>query len=233
MKMKYRLFGLATLLVAASTLPSAWAFRAPDREPLPEIDRRAAGQPAGLVAVGKAPAVADLQARLPGVQVQWNVRYGSPEHVAARGSFLTGPNAEGLAVAPEIAQAVPAGDPHRAVKTFLTAHAPLFGYGPEILGTATLKRDYTLAHNGLRSIHWQQELQGVSVFEGIMVGHVTRQGELVSLSTRMVPNLAQANALGLNHFVGGAANPPLTGRHSHASRTIAVITTPTMKKPSP
>ena len=210
MKMKYRLFGLATLLVAASTLPSAWAFRAPDREPLPEIDRRAAGQPAGLVAVGKAPAVADLQARLPGVQVQWNVRYGSPEHVAARGSFLTGPNAEGLAVAPEIAQAVPAGDPHRAVKTFLTAHAPLFGYGPEILGTATLKRDYTLAHNGLRSIHWQQELQGVSVFEGIMVGHVTRQGELVSLSTRMVPNLAQANALGLNHFVGGAANPPLT-----------------------
>ena len=210
MNTKQRFLGVAALVVAASVAPTVWAFRAPEREPTPNMDRRLAGKAAGQVAAEKAPALAELQARLPGVRVLWNSRFSAPEHVAARDSFLTGPNAEGLGAAPEAAQAVPAGDPHRAVKVFLKTHAGLFGYGPEVLATAIVKHDYTLAHNGLRAIHWQQHLQGVPIFEGIMVGHVTRQGELVSLSTRLVPHLAQAKAAGLNHLGGGAAHPPIT-----------------------
>ena len=204
---------LAALVVAACALNSARAFRAPERPGAPDIDQRPRLAPkAGLVAVDKAPAVAGLQARVPGVQIQWNDRLGAPEHIASRDGFLTGPDAPAPGVLPGAAPAV-AGDSHRAIKAFLTEHSRVFGYGPEVLDTAVVKRDHTLEHNGLRSVHWEQQFQGVPVFESVLVEHITRQGELVSIATRLVPRLNQAVAVGARHLAVGAT-PPVSARQA-------------------
>ena len=39
---------------------------------------------------------------------------------------------------------------------------------------------------------WQQEVDGVPVFEAVLISHTSRRGELVNLSSRMLPGATTA-----------------------------------------
>src|SRR5262249_31893733 len=121
--------------------------------------------------------------------------------------FLTGPNGEGNAVTPTTARAFPATDPHRAIKAFLREHAGLFGHGDEALDVAPVLRDYTTAHNGLRTVVWEQRLDDIAVVDGLLTGHITRKGELVSLSSQFLPKLDQAANAGAARRAAQRATP--------------------------
>ena len=178
---------------------TGFALQKPVHAPLPNFDVRtdhAAAVP-GTVAPEHAAAVDGLKSRVPLLEVKRSKVLGAPVFFSSRESFLTGPDGQGLAVSEVSAGAFGKNDPHRAVKAFLQENASLFGYGAEVLGTATVSRDYVTAHNGVRTVIWQQELEGIPVYGAILMGHITSRGELVNLYNQLVADVGGAAARGL------------------------------------
>ncbi|MCG3150259.1 MAG: hypothetical protein PCFJNLEI_03740 [Verrucomicrobiae bacterium] len=91
---------------------------------------------------------------------------------------------------------------------------------PLALGDARLKCDYTSPHSQMRTKVWQQVVDGIPVFGGVLVMHTTKHGELVGQQSRFVPNpgnlqakpklpAAQAVVVATNN-VGAAISEPTT-----------------------
>jgi hypothetical protein len=142
--------------------------------------------------VRQAAAANSLGISVPDVKVDFEPLSGSPRSVASTSGFLTGPGGSGKAVRPETLVMFGPDDPYRIVKAFLFEERSLFGYGPEVLDSARLSRDYTTPHNGLRTIVWDQQVQQIRIYDAALVANVTKQGELVNLSSQFIPNPAQA-----------------------------------------
>ena len=221
-----------TVVVFSALLAvAAAAFQPPARAPLPNFDQRTdgAGAVPDTIAPEHAAAVQSLQSRVPQLQVKRSKVLNAPNFFSSGAGFLTGPDAQGLAVRPEIAQAIPAGDPHRAVKAFLNEHASLMGYGAEALNGARISREHTGAHNGLHTVVWQQELNGLAVFDGILMAHVTQRGELVNLFSEWVPD---ANAAAISGLKGGAPAAAVP-RLAAAEAIVSAAATSAKRSPPP
>src|SRR5215510_12050318 len=163
-------FALAT---ACCLILPLRAFVPPGHEKdLPDLDQRrtAQAQPKPLPAA-KAAAAQKLRGIVRGLRVEHDALRQSPKHISSTTGFLSGPNGEGLAIAAAAARAVPANDRHRAIKAFLNEHRPLFGHGAEALDRARLARDFVARNNGLRTVVWEQRLDDIAVYEGVLVGH--------------------------------------------------------------
>ena len=199
-------FAVATLATALGcALPAAFAQVAPTRGVLPNLDKRQQNRPA--LPDGKQQALAALRARVSGLQAEIDPVLNSPTFISSTKGFLTGPNGAGGGVSANAARAFPDNDPHRAVKAFLNEHAPIFGHGAEVLNDANITRDFVSAHNGLKTTVWQQQVDGIPVYGGLLIGHVTKKGELVSLSTHFLTAAAKAADAGTaNRFA--AQNGP-------------------------
>ena len=83
-------------------------------------------------------------------------------------------------------------DRYRLLKRFLNENSEMFGYNADILGTMRISRESITKHSGLRTVVWQQELEGVPIFEGILIGNFTSTDALVSYSSEVVPYLSRA-----------------------------------------
>jgi hypothetical protein len=160
----------AVVLIAQAAL----AFRPGEREPLPNFDKR----PAPAVQAPAAPAGV-FQA---GLKVEPGDN-GRQRLITARRGFLTGPGGSGAHVPAGAAAAIPATDPDRGLKAFLAAHRALAGHGPEALAGARKNRDATGPRTGMRSVVFQQEVDGVPVLDALLIAHTTRRGELLSVSS--------------------------------------------------
>lgn len=183
---------LRVLLLAAflcSALDSQ-AFQKAAVAPLPQIDLRE-NAAAGQQAPDRQAAVARLHQLQPTAKASFDPWLGSPRVVASTESFLTGKNGSGRAVSAGVAAGF-AGDRHAATKAFLEEHRDLFGHGAEALQTARIKREDVSAHNGLHSTVWEQQVDGIGVFEALLVSHTTRDGELVTLSSRLLAKPSDA-----------------------------------------
>ena len=161
MQIPYSLCFAMLLLGTIANLPAV-----PPREPLPDLDRRAAKAAAAAAAV---PGVEALRARLPHAAVDWAPVVGSPRWIASRHGFLTGPDGEGGAVTRAFRAKHRDDDPHRAVKAFLDEHPVLFGH--DSAGWANDKSGQTTigsapaAKNGGRSLrHWSLVIFPPSTF---------------------------------------------------------------------
>ena len=44
----------------------------------------------------------------------------------------------------------------------------------------------------MRTVVWEQRLDGTPVFEGLAKGHITRRGELVNIASRFLPDAEAA-----------------------------------------
>jgi Zn-dependent metalloprotease len=75
-------------------------------------------------------------------------------------------------------------------------HRDLFGHDGSALERAVVKRDYVTEHNGMRTTVWQQEHEGIEVFEAVFLAHTTKDGELVNVTSQFVPDEARAAANG-------------------------------------
>lgn len=191
---------------------AAWSFQKPQRQQLPNFDKRlqAAAVAPAVDPVRAAAAAADLRAKVPGVRIDMDPLLGTPKFVGATTGFLTGPSGSGNGVRPQTAAAFAGDDPHRPVKAFLSEHAALFGVGAEALAEARIAREYVTAHNGLRTVVWEQQLEGIGVFERVLIANITRKAELVNISSQFVPNLAQAADRGTPNRAAAVATPPIS-----------------------
>lgn len=134
-------------------------------------------------------AATHLAELLPGATIQFDPIVGSPKWISSRDGFLSGRNGVGKAITPQAHRGIHPADPHSAIKAFLNEHAKLFGHDSTALHRARVGRDFTSAHNGLRTAVWEQELDGIPVFQAALIGHITAAGELVNISSRFLPQL--------------------------------------------
>ena len=179
------------VVFAIGALSNALAILEPSRPALANFDVRQ--RQFGLrVPAEKVHAAAKLRERLPEAQIDFDEITSSPKRIATTRGFLTAPNGVGRAASEERVRAFRANDPHRATKAFLKEHQPLFGHGPEALEKAQVKREYVTAHNGLRTIVWEQEVDGIPVFQAVLISHTTRRGELVNISSQFVADAPSA-----------------------------------------
>jgi hypothetical protein len=161
--------------------------------PLPNFDRRLEQpKPAVPVADASMNAAKRLQSRAQQLRIDRDSLFGAPKFVASTAEFLTGPNGAGGTVSDATANLFPANEPHRGVKTFLTEHKALFGFGPEALAAATVKRDYVSASGGFSTTVWHQHVDDIAVFEAVFKAHLTKNGELINVSSQFVPDLPMA-----------------------------------------
>src|SRR6185503_11713250 len=195
--------------------PASPGFQASRRPPLPNLDKRSAGLPPNPdLPPERAGAAARLQERVPGVKIDVDHIIKSPKFIADPHGFLSGPNGQGNGISPQSAQAFAANDPHRAVKAFLNEHSQLFGHGAEVLNGARVKREFVTEHNGLKTTIWEQQLDGVKVFDSVLIGHVTSRGELINISSRFLPDVAKSAQAGVANRKVVQAAPPISARQA-------------------
>ena len=213
MKTPTRLFTatLAAGMIAAeflNLLPSVNAqVRPPDESVIANFDSRPAGAQKPVAAGLQVQAEQQLKSRLPAATVDYDGLLGTPKFIRAGVGFLTGPGGQGGAVSASTAQGFSAGDPYLPVKAFLAEHSALFGFGAEALEGAAVSRDSVAAHSGLRTVVWQQQLDGLPVFESVLIGNSTAAGELVTLSSAFLPEPAAKADAGTPNRSVLQANP--------------------------
>ena len=112
----------------------------PSQPRLPNLDKRQDGAAKEQRLSEAGAAAADrLRARVPHLRIDLDEVLGTPKLVGSPDGFLSGPNGEGRGISPDKARALPAHDPHRALKAFLNEHAAMFGHGSEVLASARIK----------------------------------------------------------------------------------------------
>ena len=202
-----RNLGRSVVLLLASSCLLAPAREAPDHSSLTNYDRRLA--PAKIAAQpGQRLAQAKLQERVPDAVIDFDPVLGTPRWVQARSGFLTGAGGEGRAVTAATAKRFER-DPNQALKSFLAEHEAVFRHGPEILDGAVPKRDHTNDF-GLRTAVWEQQVNGIPVFDSVLVAHTSAKGELVSLSSQFVPRPDRAADRGTPKRAAQVQAPPLS-----------------------
>jgi uncharacterized repeat protein (TIGR01451 family) len=217
MQKKFRLVSIGASRLTASLLAvtalacqlSAWAVLPPTRPHQPDFDKRT---PASLTTdelTQRQKGQAHLQAQAPFAACEFDSLLGSPRFIHDQHGFLTGPAGQGGAVSARTAQAIASNDPYRAVKAFLNEHSALFGHGAEALDSAKITRESVGAHNGLRTVVWHQHVDGIPVFESVLIGNISKQGELVTLASQFLPNASAKADAGLANRQSVQAAPPV------------------------
>lgn len=182
------------------------AVLTPTSQPLQNYDRRTAlPQPSSPQQIG----LQSLRARVPDAKVSFDPITASPRWVRSDLGFLN--RSQTLsAVLPGVANQT--NDPNRSVKAFLDSHTNLFGYSAAALNAARITREFVGPHNGLRTVIWQQELESIPVFEGVLIAHTTKNEELVSVCSGFVPDVIQAATSGTPNRASLQSGPTITAQ---------------------
>src|SRR6185369_11135107 len=152
------------------------ALGAEPPERLPNLDKRRDNTPAARpLPAEKSAALTEFKALLPDARVDWDPLLETPKFIRASHGFLVGAS-DRTARAVVGARA----DRHEPARRFLARHSTVFGHGPEALEAATIKREFVTPHNGLRTTVWEQQLEGIPVFQAVLVAHITGRGELAA-----------------------------------------------------
>jgi uncharacterized repeat protein (TIGR01451 family) len=185
-------------------------FRSSGPQELPDFDSRTPAAPKSQRLSERQSGQAKLASQLPSAEVAFDPLLDSPKFIRSRDGFLTGPDGQGRSVSTATLKALPLSDPYRPIKAFLNEHSAMFGHGAEVLDSARIKRDYVDAHNGLHTVVWEQELDSIPVFEAVLSGHITKRGELTSLASRFLPDLASAADAGTPGRSAVQSAPPVS-----------------------
>ncbi|HWN96061.1 MAG TPA: M36 family metallopeptidase [Methylomirabilota bacterium] len=153
-----------------------------------------------------------LKQLAPGVTADFEPLLGTPKWVHAGGGFLTGENGEGRTVSADTAKRFER-DSHKALKGFLHEQRALFRHGPEVLDNSIKRRDHRGEH-GLRTVVWEQQVDGIPVFDSVLVAHTTARGELISLSSQFLPEPERAADRGTPNRVAKAHAPTISAERA-------------------
>ncbi|HEV8113743.1 MAG TPA: M36 family metallopeptidase [Planctomycetota bacterium] len=116
-----------------------------------------------------------LRARIPQLRIDRESLFGTPRWIASTARFLTEP------VAGDLFDAV------AVTRAFVAAHGSLLEIAPEELDRSRRARDYRTQHNGIRHLTFQQQIGGIDLLGAELRANVTRHGELMNVSSTMLP----------------------------------------------
>lgn len=200
-------FTIASITTWAN-ITASYALMPPQNPLLENYDLRLQNKPAGQALAPEQTSV--LKARVEELNISFHNIFGTPDYISSRAGFLTGPQGKGVSVTAAFANAIPDDDKYKPLKAFLNEHSGLFGYDSSILNSAIVNRDYVTEHNGLRTVVYQQQLNGISIFESILKTHITKNGELVNVYTSFLPNPSDAAAAGAKNYKALLNNPGIS-----------------------
>ena len=202
--------GIVLVAVVLGLAGATAVSAAVDRSSLTNLDQRLA-RPRPGPRPEQSAAHEALKQRLPKAVTDFDPALGTPKWVHARDGFLTGANGAGGAVARETAQRFEkTSDP--ALKSFLQEHRALFRHGAEVLDGAKKTRDHTT--DGLRTTAWEQQVDGIPVFDSVLIAHTGARGELISVSSLFVPDPARAADLGTPNRAAKVRAPAISAERA-------------------
>ena len=154
-----------------SSTPPGAPLAALKRNSLKDTDARLESETPRQFPADREIAVTELRQKLPGVDIDFDPITGGPKHIMAVGKFLS----------PAVAD--PSGGRYTAVLKFIESARGLFGHDPTALtpGKSRVMREDTSAHNGMKTVVWQQELDGIPFFQTILRANLTKNGELITM----------------------------------------------------
>lgn len=82
------------------------------------------------------------------------------------------------------------------VETFLDRYPGLFGHTGAALRDARLTREDVTAHNGMSTLVWGQQLDGIPLFKTILKANVSKDGQIITLTDHFLTDPAQAAGQG-------------------------------------
>lgn len=191
------------------------AFAPTGKPPTVNLDKRTNASPSMQLTLERQQAATQLQSRLPSARIYYDRVTGAPSWISSTIGFLSGPPDLEMQRAGQLGLAT--NDQHRAIKALLVENSLLFGHGTEVLTNAAITREFGTAHNGMRTVVWQQQLDGIRVFEGLLIGHMTKRGELVNVSSHFLPDIV--NSSGLDSATRSKLEnaPPISARQAVAN----------------
>ncbi len=160
---------------------------------LANLDTRAGGGDPGEK---RARALAALRAKVPGVEVRFDPVTGAPDHIMATGRFLSQGKSQ-----PD--------DAYAAVRDFVNEHADLFGHDATLLDDSRVTREDVTAHNGMRTVVWQQQVDGVPVYNTILKANLTKEGALVTMGSHFMSDATAATGMDAATRTALVAQPPV------------------------
>ena len=181
-----------------------------DRASLTNFDVRASAPRKSAQASQKA-AHEKLKQAVPSAAVDFDPLLNTPKWVHSSGGFLTGENGEGKSVSAETAKKFDR-DPDKALKGFLHEQRDLFRHGPEVLSDAKKTREHETTV--LRTVAWEQQVDGIPVMDSILVAHTTARGELISISSLFVPEPAAAAEKGTPNHTAKVRKPGVSAEQA-------------------
>lgn len=165
--------------------------------------------------------LARIREKIPDAELSWDRASGTVRWVRSRNGFLTGRKEARQSNAPSGSQRS-SRDPRQIIMSFLDEHGSLLGYGSEALHEARVEREFTSAQGGIKTIVWEQHFDGIPVFDGRLVGHVTPQEELISLSSRFVSRSRSSPAVGSAYLARKPAVAAITYQRAVAQAALCV-----------
>ncbi|MCB9896698.1 MAG: M36 family metallopeptidase [Planctomycetes bacterium] len=156
------------------SLPYLDVRLAPDR-PTAEVRQAVV---AARDAVARAAREADgarLKAAVPGVRWGDHEFFGTPNFVRSTSHLLTGPSQHA---------------PRAVVRDFVDAYAGLFEIDAAEVDLARVSRDFVTKHNGVTHLTFTQQVDGVDIWGAEIKASVTKDGELINVSSSMIPRPA-------------------------------------------
>ncbi|HEX8281254.1 MAG TPA: M36 family metallopeptidase, partial [Chthoniobacterales bacterium] len=225
--------GAILLLAALATGPLS---AAPRSDAPQNFDRRAAnptGAKGAVSSQAEAQAAGDLlRSRVETAVIDADPILGTPKFIRATRGFLTGRDGEGVAVSAQTAATLSPADPNRAIIGFVEEYRAVFGFGREALEAADITREDVTAHSGIRTVVWQQRLDGLRVFESVFKASQTAKGELINLGSTFVPEAAAAADRGVPDRARVQATPSISPEAAiaAAAQNVGVALSPAETK---
>jgi len=186
--------GSVVTILVLTNASAAWSWHGavPDGVSLPSYDARLvddARKPHVTAAINEArkaigperreAAIKDLKQAVRGVRIEDNGLFGTPHFVGSTLRLLTAPR--------DLAQP---GTVNAIVKDFIRDQQTLFEIAAEEIDGARIHRNYITQHNSVRHLTYQQQIDGVDLFGCEVRANVTSDGELINISSTMLPRPA-------------------------------------------
>jgi hypothetical protein len=124
--------------------------------------------------------MAALLRTIPGTAIDFHEFNATPNFVRSTEALMTAPRRDVDAIA--------------VVADFLADHTGMFRLDPGELAANRVVRDFVSDHNGVRHITVQQQVDGVDIFGCELRANVTKNNQLVNISSTMLPRPAEGFA---------------------------------------
>src|SRR5262249_21005996 len=116
-----------------------------------------------------------LRQDVPAVAIDDDELFGTPQFVRSTRSFLTRATVDGT------------NDTRAIATSFIARYPGLFEVTAGELAATRVRRDFVTKHNGMRHLTLQQEIGGLELFGCQVKASVTASGELINVSSTMLP----------------------------------------------